>query len=141
MKNRVLILLVAVLLLSGVVVHQSRSNASPAACTYQCAFYDDNGGDLTYAMRSDGALVSLHTGDGQVYQYPHAAPPGRYVALFTETHNPFYSGFVAVREDGATFFLSFYDPAGPWQPFGTLPQCEPIATSPSTLGNVKGKYR
>jgi len=109
------------------------------ACTFGGVYYE---GAYVYSMRSDGVLVRSHLIDKVNFEYPHAAPPGRYIALLRQSDNPFFNGLFALREDGAIYFMSWSGGQNAeWQAFAALPNCAPVAVTPSSIGSVKSKYR
>ena len=111
--------------------------APSTVCTYTCSLYEPG---MLYSMRSDGSLVRFNLYNNQLLVYPNPAPPGKYTALFRESNNPHLLGLIAVREDGAMYLLP--DLSDVWQPLATLPTCDsPVLVAPTTLGNMKAKYR
>jgi hypothetical protein len=117
----------------------NRDAEAAPGCTYEtaCLSVAANDGGNLYVLRSDGVLSRFYLNDGTFLEFPHPAPAGRYIALERYGDN----NVLAIRDDGAMFTFEAGSLNNEWTSFGTLPPCSPVATSQSTIGGVKAKYK
>ncbi len=136
---------ICVMCLSIAAVLCTNLRSAPAfahvGCRYEAVFFDTQSGPFVYALRGDGVVTRYGLTDGSVYTLPATAPPGSYVALLRYEPHPFFNGLFALRDDGEMFFMPWGVANATWQPFATLAPCQPVSSTPSTLGGVKAKYR